>query len=108
MMHEGSIGSLLSRAVFRHHDDPGHDTLKQHDTLKPLRTDVAKKGHLSSFIVMMHQCSPGEYLASAALMHHAEPSGVSRPSRVGMMLECNTGKSLTRAAFMHHDDQGHA
>ena len=40
-------------------------------------------------------------------MHHADPSGVSQPSRFGMMLECSNGKLLARAAFMHHDDQGH-
>ena len=41
----------------------------------------------------------------AALVHHADPSEVSEPHRVGMMLECNTGDLLARTAFMHHDDQ---
>ena len=40
-------------------------------------------------------------------MHHADPSGVSQPCRVGMMLECSTGELLANAAFTHHDDQGH-
>ena len=45
------------------------------------------------FVVMMHQCSPGELLTSAALVHHADSLGVSQPHRV------------SSAAFMHHDDQ---
>ena len=56
---------------------------------------------------MMHHSSPGEYLADAALVHHADPSGVSQPRWVGMMLEYSTSELLTRAAFMYHDDQGH-
>ena len=32
--------------------------------------------------------SPGKYLAGAALVHHADPSGVSQPCRFGMMHEC--------------------
>ena len=55
-----------------------------------------------TFVVMMHQCSPG-----AALVHHADPTGVSQSRRVVMMLECSTGELLARAAFMHHADQGH-
>ena len=47
-------------------------------------------------------CCTGKLLAGAALLHHADPSGVPQPRRVGMMLEL-----LTRAAFLHHDDQGH-
>ena len=46
-----------------------------------------------TFVVIMHQCSPGEL-------------GVSQPHRVVMILECSTGgELLARAAFMHHDDQ---
>ena len=56
---------------------------------------------------MIHQCSPSELLAGAALAHHADPSGVSQPHRVGMMLEYSSGDLIARAAFMHHDDQGH-
>ena len=41
-----------------------------------------------------------------ALVHHANPSGVSQPGRVVMMLECSTGELFASAAFMHHDDQG--
>ena len=40
-------------------------------------------------------------------MHHADPSGVFQPRRVGLVLECSTGELLARAAFMHHDNQGH-
>ena len=57
-----------------------------------------------AFVIMMHQCTPGEKLAGAALVHHADPSGVSQSHRVGMMLECEL---LARAAFMHHADRGH-
>ena len=46
-------------------------------------------------------------LAGAALVHHADHSGVSQPHNVDMMHECSTGELLSRAAFMHHDDQGH-
>ena len=31
-------------------------------------------------------------LASAAFMHHADPSGVYQPHRVGMMHECSPGE----------------
>ena len=44
-----------------------------------------------TFVAMMPQCCPREKLAGAALMHHADPSGVSQLHRVVMM----------------HDDQGH-
>ena len=46
-------------------------------------------------------------MTGAALVHHADPSAVSQPPRVGMMLECSPGELLARAAFMHHDYQGH-
>ena len=45
--------------------------------------------------------------SGAALVHHADPSGVSQPNKVGMMLECSTGELFAMAAFMHHNDQGH-
>ena len=51
----------------------------------------------------MQQCNP----ASAALVHHADPSGVSEPCRVGMMLECSTGELLAGAALVHHDNKCH-
>ena len=59
-----------------------------------------------TFVITMHQCSPGEKLAGSALVHHANPLGVrvSQPCRVVMMLEC---KLLARATFMHHENQGH-
>ena len=34
MMHECSIGELLTRAAFLHHDDSGHDTVKQYVALR--------------------------------------------------------------------------
>ena len=43
----------------------------------------------------------------AALVHHADHSGVSQTCRVGMMCECSTGELLASAEFMHHDHQGH-
>ena len=46
-------------------------------------------------------------ITRAALVHHADPSGVSQPCMVGLMLECSTGELRARAAFMHHDDQGY-
>ena len=48
-----------------------------------------------SLVVMMHP------------MHHADPTGVYQPRRVGMMLECSPVELLARAAFVHHDDKGH-
>ena len=60
-----------------------------------------------TFVIMMHQCSPGEYLAGAALALHADPSGVFQPHSAIMMVECSTGELLSRAAHMHHDDQGY-
>ena len=44
-------------------------------------------------------------LAGTALVHHANPSGVYQPHRVGMMHECSTSKLLTSAAFVHHADK---
>ena len=46
-------------------------------------------------------------LARAAIMDHANPSGVYQPLRFVMMLACSTGELPARAAFMHHDDIGH-
>ena len=46
-------------------------------------------------------------LASAALVHHADPSGVSQPHSVGMTLECSTGNLLAMAAFMNHREKEH-
>ena len=57
---------------------------------------------------MMHQCSIGESLAGAALMHHADPPGQFQHHRVAMMLESSIGELLSRAAFMHHDGKGHS
>ena len=54
------------------------------------------------FIVMMHECSSGECLASAAFTHHVDPSGVYQPCRVVIkMHECSPGELCARAAFMH-------
>ena len=81
----------------------------------------------SAFVAVMHWYSANEILGStalvyhddichfmatchltgAALVHHADPWGVSQPHKVSMMLECSTGELLIRSAFMHHDDQGH-
>lgn len=62
------------------------------------------------FVILMHECSPGEPLdtyKACIFKHNAEPSGVYQPRRVGMMLECSNGEVLARAAFMHHhDDKG--
>ena len=49
--------------------------------------------------------SISELLASAAMVHYADPSGWCQPHRARMMLECNTGVLLASAALMHHDDQ---
>ena len=43
----------------------------------------------------------------AAFMHHAEPSGMNQPHRIGTIHECSPGELLARAAFMHHDHEGH-
>ena len=53
------------------------------------------------------KCSPGKLLTCATLVHHVNPSGVSKPCIVSTMLKCSTGELLARAAFMHHDDLGH-
>ena len=36
MMHECSIGELLTGAAFMHHNDKGHDALKHYAALKGL------------------------------------------------------------------------
>ena len=41
----------------------------------------------------------------AVFMHHAGPSGVTQPIRVGMLLECRTSMELAMAALMHYDDK---
>ena len=48
-------------------------------------------------------------IAGAAFVHHADPSGVSQPRRVGMiMMNAALVSYLPRLhAFMHHDDQWH-
>ena len=62
------------------------------------------------FVVMMHECSPGESsllaMARATFMHHSTPSGVYQPYWVGMMHSCSSGELVARAAFMHHGDKG--
>ena len=40
-------------------------------------------------------------------MHHAHPSAMYQPRRVGIMLECSPGELLARAAVMLYDDKGH-
>ena len=55
----------------------------------------------------IQQFSISELLASAAMVHYADPSGWCQPHRARMMLECNTGELLARAAFMHHNAHGH-
>ena len=43
----------------------------------------------------------------AALVHHANLSGVSQSHTVSAMIEYSTDDLLSGAAFMHHDDKGH-
>ena len=52
-----------------------------------------------TFVVMMHQYGTGEQPAGAALVHHADPSGVYQRCGVGMILECSSGELLARAVF---------
>ena len=59
-----------------------------------------------SVVVMMHECSRSESIASTASMHHAKSLGGHQHHRVGMMVGCSTGESLTKAASMHHDHKG--
>ena len=56
---------------------------------------------------MIHQCGPGKLLAVAAIVHHADPLGVSKFRWEGMILECSTYELLTRTALTHQEDQGH-
>ena len=43
-------------------------------------------------VVMMHECSPGQSLVSAAAFkHHADPTGLTHSRRVGMMHQYSTG-----------------
>ena len=58
-------------------------------------------------VIIMHECSPGELLASAAFMRHDDPMGLRHFQRVGMMHQCSTGKLLAGAALAHHDDKCH-
>ena len=52
--------------------------------------------------VVMHDCSPGELLTSAAFKHCYDATGLIH-LRVGMMHQCSTASLLTKAAFMQHD-----
>ena len=57
-----------------------------------------------SFVIMMHECSPRE---KTAFMHHAVPSAVYQPQKVGLLHECTSGMSrLASPACMLHDDKG--
>ena len=51
-----------------------------------------------TFVVRTQQCSTGEYLTGAALVHHADASGLYQPRRISM---------FARAAFEHHDNEGY-
>ena len=64
MMLECSTGELLARAALMHHDDQGYHALRYHAVLKGLRT---------------------KYLTSAAIVHHADLTGVYPDRTAGMM-----------------------
>ena len=56
-------------------------------------------------VVMMHESSSGEQLASAAFKHHTDPTGLRHYQRVGMLHRCSAGELLARAVLVHHDDK---
>ena len=69
----------------------GHGPCSQWSSVNPLRAASALMhyAHLSSWCM---NAALGSLLGRTAFMHHADPSGVYQPHRVGMMHECSSGE----------------
>ena len=57
-------------------------------------TLLGQQSVLMYFAVMLHEYSPGESLSSAALMHHANPTGLIHYLMLGMIHQRSASELL--------------
>ena len=65
---------------------------------------VAHAGYPFKGGIVLMKCMNAA-LASAAFMHHADPTGLIHFRRVGMTHQCSASELLASAALAHHDDK---